>query len=463
MKWLLNLVLSLLLVGAAVTVAVWLYKTRPRPQKRARSDAGALVQIMDARPGTHRVTVVGMGTVIPARELVVRPEVSGRLVDVHPQLMPGGLFDAGATIARIDPRDYQFLLAARQAEEERARLELEVEQGRQKVAHRELELLESELQESALHRELALRQPHLRNAQAALAAARSGVEKARLDLERTDIQVPFNCVVRDESAEIGQLVSPQTNLATMVGTDSFWVQVSIPVDRLVWFRQPSPSGSPGARARILQETTGEVQIERSGQVIHVLGDVDPVGRMARALIEIDDPLGLRSDAPQGQLPLLLGAYVRVEIEGDELDNVCRVPRSAIHDGSKIWIADETDRLDIRDVAIAWRDAESVLVSEGLERGDRIVTSTIPIPMRGMKLRQASDLAPAAGHDSPEQWISPAAAVNGASEPAPAAQRGSAAAERISPATVGGASVLTPRVQRGSAAGRGSTEEAETRR
>lgn len=341
---------------------------------------------------TEQVKVTAQGTVTPARQVQMRPEVTGRIVEMSSRLIPGGYFPKGAMLARVDSRDYEARVAAQKDMVAQATLRLEQERARQSVARQEWELLESSIPADQANRDLALRIPQIRSAEAALAAAESGLAKAELDLERCTLTAPFNALVIRENVDTGQVVNPQTEVAALAGTDQYWVQVSVPVEYLSWIDTPAASGT-GSPATIIQKT-GAGTITREGLIIRLLGDLDPAGRLARLLLSIDDPLNRRDN--KGQLPLLLGSYVTVEIMGKTMEQVLVIPRSAIHDmdgeatadgrnREGIWLMDEDDRLSIAPVEVAWRTRDSVFIANGLQDGDRLVISSIPTPVQGMKL------------------------------------------------------------------------------
>jgi hypothetical protein len=129
--------------------------------------------------------------------------------------------------------------------------------------------------------------------------------------------------------------------------------------------------------------------------VRLLGDLDPAGRMARLLIEIDDPLALRGETESGA-PLLLGAYVEVVIEGRELDNVVELPREALHDDDTVHLVGSGDKLVVRQVEVVWRQQDHVLVGKGLAAGDRVIVSPLSAPMEGMKIKIAEQPAAAGG-------------------------------------------------------------------
>jgi hypothetical protein len=144
---------------------------------------------------------------------------------------------------------------------------------------------------------------------------------------------------------------------------------------------PRQPGDPGANVRILHRNGYEI----TGAVIRLLGDLGSEGRMARILVEVKDPLNFKKDI-KDQPALLIGEYVRIEIQGRELQNVFRIPRTALRDDSMIWVVNKDSNLDIRRVGTLWRDTKTVLLGEGLEPGDQLIVSDLPAPINGMPVQ-----------------------------------------------------------------------------
>jgi RND family efflux transporter MFP subunit len=334
---------------------------------------------------------------------MLQPQVTGQVVELDPRLGRGGRFREGEVILTIDPRDYELAVRQARAAVERAEFDLRVERGRQTIAQHEWEMLEETTSLSRADRDLALRKPHLKNAQAALDAAKSSLEQAELSLERTVIRAPFNCLILRDMVDIGQLVNPQAQIAEIVGTDTAEVEVAVPVDRLHLIAVAGDDGSRGSKAHVIYAAGPGGNVEKEGHVLSICGDVDPAGRMACLLVEVADPFCLEESNPG--TPLLQGTYVRVEIEGPLMRDVFVVPREAVREGGQVWVMDEDERLEVRDVSIAWRREDDVVIDEGLAAGDRVVTSLLPTPIPGMALR-----SPAAGDTAAPE---PAAAGEGA--------------------------------------------------
>jgi len=386
-----KLILILLIIGSGLFIAKKLVETKPPAKRKAISVGAPLVETIQAESRKEQLVISAMGTVIPAKEVVIQPRVSGHIIEISPELIPGGTFRAEDLILRIDDRDYKIAVEQKKAEVARAMMELKLEKGRKAVAEREWELLEDEISTTEAGRELALRKPHLRKAVAALESARSALRKARLDVERTNIKAAFNGFVKEKSADLGQAVGPGTKLLTLAGTDMFWVQISVPVSRLPKISIPGVNNEDeGSPATIKQEGgTSGFQIFRQGRVIRLLGDLDPVGRMARLLVSVEDPLGVGNPESAPSFPLLLGAYVNVELQGPMLEDVFVIPRKAFREGDQVWILTDEKKLAFRKTEVIWRRKDDVLL-RGLASGDRVITSRISAPVEGMSLKSGEN-------------------------------------------------------------------------
>ncbi|MEM9187955.1 MAG: efflux RND transporter periplasmic adaptor subunit [Myxococcota bacterium] len=382
----LQVVIFIAVVGVGVGSCLALRATRPEAAREEQSILPTLVEVLRVESQSHELKVRASGTVVPSQSIALIPEVGGRIIWQSEELVPGGRFTEGQPILRIDPRDYQTALQQSGAELQRARLDEEIEAGRQVVAAREWELFgDTETDDASEAR--ALRQPQLENAAVAVQAARSGVRRARVNLRRTTVRAPFDLYVREESADLGMLVGPTTRLGTLVGSDSFWVQVSVPVSNLERIDVPgfNAEAGHGSVARVWQET-GAGRVERQGQVVRLFTDLDPVGLMARVLVEIPDPLGMESES----LPLLLGSFVRVEIDVRSNEEMIEIPREALREDNRLFVMNADNQLSIRQAEVGWRRDQTVLVTSGVEAGERIVTSPLRTPVDGMALRVAEE-------------------------------------------------------------------------
>ena len=328
-----------------------------------------------------------MGSVVPAREITLKTRVPGEIQFIHPEFVEGGFIHAAEKVLKIDAEDYELAIARKESTVVNAQYELQVEMGYQDVARQEWSLLYPERTANAQEEELALRKPHLAKARSDLAAARAELEQARLNLSRTGIFAPFNAIVRSTHVDVGSQVSTQDALAQLVGTDEYWIQVSLPVERLAWIQIPRTKAEEGAAVTVFYRGN-----QRQGRVIRLFSDLETEGRMARILVSVKDPLGLASKIRESAPSMLIGEYVRVVVQGQRLKDVYRIPRSALRDNSTIWILADEGTLKIIPVETVWRDADHVLIKNGIVPGQRMIVSDLSAPVDGLPLRD-SDAEP----------------------------------------------------------------------
>lgn len=394
-------VAPVLVIVAGVLVFAALVATRPSPHKEAPKDLRLLVETVNVWSKAQRLRVQAAGTVVPAKEVRVVPQVSGRVVWRNPEFVAGGRLKQRAPLVRIDPSDYALDVEQRKASVEQAEHQLRIERSRQEIAKQEWGIIGEDARATAEGKSVALREPQVKTAEAALAAAKTAQQMAKLSASRTSLVAPFNAFVRGKTVDVGQVVGPGSELGTLVGSDSFWVQVSVPLSSLGAIAIPGLNAAvgEGAPVKVRQDVGGSSSL-RKGRVLRLLGDLDPVGRMARLLVEIEKPLYLEAnsedfaasnDETEGShgpsLPMLLGSYVQVEIEGNQLVDVIELPRVALRENNRALVY-AGGLLQVRDVEVVWRREDSVLVTRGLKNGDEVIVSRVPNPVSGSRLRKA---------------------------------------------------------------------------
>lgn len=389
-KWLgrlFRLCFALVIIGASGTISYLWVTNPPVTQRRPQASEAVLVQTQDVETATKQIVIRAMGTVIPATQIQLAARIGGQIIATDSEFVPGGRFKQSQKIVQIDPKDFELAVKQQSSNLTKAQTEVRLEMGQQSVARSEYELLLDDVVEEDA--DLLLRQPQLESKAASVEIAQAMLEKAQLDLERTAITAPFNSIVQERKVEKGSYVSPGTSLATLVGTDEFWIELSVPVDELKWIVFPGDKEKTGSPARVYNPAAWGEEVYREGQVKQLLPTLEGKGRMARVLVTVAQPLDETASA------LLLDSFVRVEIDGAYMENVVEVSRSALRSGNNLWFMLPDNTLETREVTIIWGTNDVVYVREGLQDGDCLVVSDLAAPMPGMKLRTA-DMPPENG-------------------------------------------------------------------
>lgn len=387
-RWRLPAIIILIAAGVAGVIIL----TAPETEKKEPSRPVPAVEAIPLEEGNYALKVEAFGRVIPSREVTLTPEVTGKIVSMNPEMEPGGILKKGDLIIQIEKADYELAVERAAAGLREAEAALELEKGRQVVAKREWEIFGKDLDQSLASGELALRKPQLAQAEADVKSAQAMLKEANLDLERTTIRAPFDSLVLEESVEIGQRVAPEVDIVRIAGTDSYWVNASVPINS---FRRIDPADNgEGSTVTLFLDAGLGGTITRCGKVIRKLGNLDPEGRMGRILISIDDPLLLEEDSVDSVIPL--ESYVRAEINAGDIRDVYKIPRRGLRENNTVWIADPDQKLRIKNVDIVWRYGDYVYVRDDFEAGDRLITSHIANVLPGMDVAVREQDTQAAG-------------------------------------------------------------------
>ncbi len=376
-------ILPLAVIVAGSFLSIWIIETGPQAKPHPQTRNATLVAVRTVDYSPRQTVVSGMGTVIAARNVELKPQVSGEIISLNPNLVPGGYFQKGEILLRIDPTDYRLTVRERAADVAKAESDLELEQGNQLVAKKEYALLGETVSDQ--ERSLMLRRPQLESLQASLESAQAKLDKARVDLARTEIKAPFNAVIQSRDVSLGTQASESSVLATLVDTDAYWVEVSVPVSQLRWIQIPQTRKDQGALVRIYDTAAWGDTVFRQGRVIRLKSELESQGRMARLLIQVTDPLSLEpghADKPQ----MLIGSYVRVEIQGNAVASAAVIEREFIRNGNSVWVMTPEKTLAVRPVEIAFRGADRLLVTGGIISGEKLIITDISSPVEGMSLR-----------------------------------------------------------------------------
>ncbi len=378
-----KVILPIVVIGIGILGAVGMYAARPVVETRPPEVHAPLIRVVEAETRDLQFRVSAQGSVAPRTQSSVVPEVSGRVEWVSPNLAPGGFFEKGEALLRIERQDAE--VALRQAEAAEARARSEVRLARANL-QRSKDLAGQGVVSSA-ELDQALNAASV--ADAALMQAEAQLERARTDLERTEIHAPFAGRVRDKQVDVGQFVTRGAPVATIYSVDYAEVRLPIPDDQLAYvdlplhYRGESEQGT-GPQV-ILRAELGGNEYEWEGTIVRTEGEIDPRSRMVHAVAQVADPYA--RTAGIARPPLAVGLFVDAEIMGREVHDVIVLPRAALRGGERVLVVQD-DRLYYRDIEVVRAEREDVIIGGGIERGELVAVSPIEAAVDGMQVRVA---------------------------------------------------------------------------
>jgi len=382
-----NSLVGILLIIVAIMLSAYWLLNRPKAPRIAHQVNIPQVSIMPIQVINHRTRINVMGYVVASQSVNLTSRISGMVIETGQHFIEGGLVKKGEKIVQLDPTDFRLAVQQKKSELIQAEFNLKLEQGQQAIARREFQLLGAELSEQ--EKELVLRRPHLKAAKGKLLAAQANLRQAELNLQRTSVKAPFDAVILSRNANLGSWVSTfstGTPLVKLAGTDSFWIDTSIPMNQLSWINIPGINDQPPSKAKITYPSAWGDGVYRQGVVKRLKAEVETSGRMAKLIIEVPDPLSLLSKN-QSSPPLVLGTLVRVVIEGRILHNVVALPEHVLHDGQQLWFVDDSNQLVIKTVKSVWQEAGKVyLLKQQIPEGLSLIQSNLAEPVAGMQVQ-----------------------------------------------------------------------------
>ena len=377
--------LPLVILAACGWGGYWLLTNRPEQRMMEIPPVIVSVEGATLKKTTYSVRVASQGTVQPRTRSTLMPEVAGMIVEVSPSFRPGGFFKKGDVLAKLDDVDYGTAITIAQAAVALAKVTLTEEAARAEQARENWKALGRTGEPS----ELMSRAPQVARAQADLAAAEARVVKAQRDLERTIIRAPYDGQVLEQSADVGQFVSQGSTLGRIFATDYVEIRLPLPERESQHLQLPEHY-----RDATLDATPVKVHLRSSyvgkpviweGQIVRVESSLDAETRQPTAVAQVIDPYAKRAD---GMPPLKIGQFVEAEIEGDTLDDVYLIPRSAVRAGNEIIVIVDS-KLKRMTVEPLFGNEKYIVVAADAknspQEGHVLCLTPIPFPADGAKV------------------------------------------------------------------------------
>ena len=378
----------LLLIGTAIAIAVLMDQLQPVPEKTDTPEAALAVKTQVVERVNVTLQVESQATVRPRTRTILISEVTGTVLEVSSNYIVGGKFNAGDVLMRLDPSDYNVALERAKALEISRQALYELEKARSVQAKKEWQMTGRPETEAPL---LALRKPYLAEAEANLLQAQAEVRQAEIKLQRTTIRAPYAGMVTEKSVDVGQYVTVGSRLGETFAID--FVEVRLPLtERDLANIDPAflQSDMGGENVRLSGSVNG-VETNWKAQLVRSEGVINELNRSQYLVARVADPYGLIGGSDDAVSPLLVGTFVTAQFSGKTLNDVVRVPRGALLQGSRVAVVNEDQTLSFRKVKVLFSDENYYFVNEGLESGMELIISAVGTAVDGMPLQVRNDL------------------------------------------------------------------------
>ena len=317
------------------------------------------------------------GEVKPLNEINLISQVSGQIVEAADEFVEGGIIKAGSPLVWIDNRDYKLAVISAESRVAQASKLLEREIAESELAKNDWE--ELGIGEAS---PLTLRIPQLKEAEAAEKAALADLEKAKLNLERTIVKLPFQGIIREKRTGVGQFVGAGSILATAFSTEEVLIALPLTDTELSYLGLPlayeEEKPFTGPKVKFLSSVSNKT-FEWQGRIVRTAGSIDPPTRLVYVYAEVINPY-------QQSPPLAIGMFVDAIIDGKTIKDGFLVPNSAINNNSNIYAIDKNDNLEIREIEVLGTENDYVIIKGEINEGERVVVSPLNNAKIGMGLK-----------------------------------------------------------------------------
>lgn len=297
------------------------------------------------------------GRAAGAREVEVRARVAGILEQRN--YVEGDMVEAGDVLFSLEREPFEVALRSAEAELSNARANL-------RQAEREWQRIEDLYDEQAIsRREKDDAMSALELARAGYQLAEASVERAKIDLDYTEVRAPIGGVTALEAQPEGSLLSNGSLLTTVTELDPIHVRFSLPErDARVQRAMRGENGGGNREAQIIFED-GQIYAE-IGVVNFTQSTVDRTTGNVRARAVFSNP----------QQQLMPGEFVRVRVLLQQLENAIVVPEQAVTEGARgpsLYVV-EDNKASIRLVELGPKVEQGQVILSGLDGAAEVIVS-----------------------------------------------------------------------------------------
>ena len=354
----LKLTMPFIIILIALALSWAMIGSRAELPRRETANTAPQIEVLRIEPTNWLINIRSQGTVKAMQEIDLVSEVSGRVISVSPEFVSGGQVSAGAVLLQIDPIDYEVAIA----------------DARAALAAAELRLSEVKV---------VIMRAAIDEAEATVKAREARLRQALADLENTKIKAPFDAIIDAKHVDLGQYVTAGLPLMRLLGTDTAEVRLPILASDLPFIQ--SDQFANGKSPRVLFTTVrGNKELRWQGHIARLEKRVDKQTRVFHLVAVVTEPYNSELH------PALfsVGLFVDATIKGVTIPDTIRIPRSALHNGSFVFLV-ENNRLKKRAVKVLRREQDSLIIEEGLDRGDVLVLSRLDLMVEGIVVSLAT--------------------------------------------------------------------------
>ncbi|MFW7202099.1 MdtA/MuxA family multidrug efflux RND transporter periplasmic adaptor subunit [Serratia sp. BNK-17] len=326
------------------------------------------VQAATATQQTVPRYLSGLGTATAANTVTVTSRVDGQLMAIH--FTEGQQVKAGDLLAEIDPRPFQVQLT--QAQGQLAKDQATLANARRDLA-RYQQLVKTNL---VSRQELDTQASLVQQTEGAIKADQGAVDSAKLQITYSRITAPIDGRVGLKLVDVGNYVTSgsTTGLVVITQTHPIDVVFTLPEGNIADLLKAQKAGPVSVEA---WDRTNQNKLT-TGSLLSLDNQIDT----ATGTIKLKARFANEDDA------LFPNQFVNARLQVDTLHDAVVIPTAALqmgNEGNFVWTLSEDNKVSKHRVTAGVQDSRQVVISAGLNAGDRVVTDGIDRLTEGMQV------------------------------------------------------------------------------
>lgn len=381
----------LLVVGGTIGITGLLKLTASSGPALSSAPEQIVVDILMPTTTTHTAARLLTGQVEARANVVISPQVTGRVVSLHPNLIPGGTIKAGEVLFSVEPTDYEIALKRSRSEVAGAQADLTQAKADASNFIKDWQRVYPDRPAPAL----VAKEPQIKAIEARLAAAEASVEQAQTNLARTKVTADSAIRIIESSVEVGQLVAPSGQYGSYYVVDALRIRASTQYSVI----RDLGLGA-GSRAAIIKsyQNGGPDSNNSTDSNNSYPATILSIGAALDDRTQLQ-PLIISVPANHNLTP---GTFVTVRVSGSQNIGVFALPAAAMATRSTVWRVSD-GKLEETPVSIVDITEDQVIV-RSFDAGDGIVISQVPTSFvkRPVKIREvvSASKGPASSEGAP---------------------------------------------------------------
>ena len=320
-----------------------------------------------------------IGSAVGFNNATIRPQVKGYLLEIA--YTQGTLVKEGELLFKIDPREFKAELASAQGQLGEAQANL-----RKSRSHVERYRPLAE-QGAVSQQELDDAVQNMLAGEAGVVTAKARLEQARLNLSWTNIDSPISGIAGISVTQIGDLVSPQTELTTVSQLDP--IKVNFPISEQAYMDVVNSSSAILSTGK-LSDLGAILQLYLAdGSVWPHRGTPFIVGRNVN---ESTGTIVIEGRFPNPKNVIRPGQFARVRVDVGTEKNALLVPQRAVTDVQGkylVSVVTAKNEVEVRPVEVGDTYEENWIIKKGLKVGERVIVEGLQKARSGMKVSPVS--------------------------------------------------------------------------